>query len=317
LKIIEKMGADILRLWVSSADYRGDVAASENIMNQAAEAYRKIRNTCRFILGNLYDFHPDSHRVGYESLPELERWVMLKLHKLIQRVTRAYEEFEFHVVYHSVHNFCTVDLSAVYFDIIKDRLYTSASDSPGRRAAQTVLYDVIQALVRLLTPILAFTTEEIWQHLRRDGDPVSVQLTDWSTVDEKYLDPTLEERWDRILKAREVVTKALEIARQEKKIGHSLGAAVSFYADPGWRELLGSVDSLASIFIVSQVSLHDIEEKPDDSIQVEGVPGLWVAVRPAPGQKCERCWIISPEVGRDEEHPTLCSKCLSVVKELS
>ncbi len=315
LKIIEKMGADILRLWVSSADYRGDVAASENIMNQAAEAYRKIRNTCRFILGNLYDFDPDLHRVEYDSLPELERWVLLKLHKLIQRVTRAYEEFEFHVVYHSVHNFCTVDLSAIYFDIIKDRLYTSAPDARGRRAAQTVLYDVIHALVRLLTPILAFTTEEIWQHLRRGQDPVSVQLTEWPTVDERCLNPDLEEKWDRILKARDVVTKALEVARQEKKIGHSLGAAVFFYADDDWRELLGSVDELNSIFIVSQVNFHDIEERPGDSVQAEGVPGLWVAVRPASGQKCERCWIISPEVGRDSEHPTLCPRCLSVVRK--
>lgn len=314
LNIIEKMGADILRLWVSSADYRGDVAASENIMNQAAEAYRKIRNTCRFILGNLYDFQPEQDRVKYEDLPELERWVLLKLHKLIQRVTRAYEDFEFHVVYHSVHNFCTVDLSAVYFDIIKDRLYTSAPDSQGRRAAQTVLYEVIQALVRILTPVLAFTTEEIWQYLRGKGDPVSVQLTEWPLVDERYLDPVLEERWDKILKAREVVTKALEVARQEKRIGHSLGAAVSIYADEEWRELLESIESIGSIFIVSQVGLYKADDRPAGSVELEDVQGLWVAVEPASGQKCERCWVITPEVGTDPEHPTLCPRCLAVVK---
>jgi len=313
LKIIDKMGADILRLWVSSADYRNDVAASENILKQAAEAYRKIRNTCRFILGNIADFHVQQDRVAYEDMNNLDRWALLKLHKLIQRVTRAYNDYEFHVVYHSIHNFCTVDMSAVYFDIIKDRLYTSLPDSQGRRAVQTVLYEVIHALVRMLMPILAFTTEEMWQHLRGENDPLSVQLTDWPQVNERYLDPELEAWGERILKTREVVAKALELARQEKIIGHSLGAAVTIYASEDWCSLLKLVEDLSDILIVSRVEVLPAELHPADSLALDAVPGIWVRVSPAPGEKCERCWIISPEVGQNPVHPTLCRRCLEVV----
>lgn len=313
LKIIEKMGADILRLWVSSADYRGDVAASDNIMKQAAEAYRKIRNTARFMLGNIADFDIKEHRVLYQDMPELDRWALLKLHKLIRRVTRAYEEFEFHVVYHAIHNFCTVDMSAVYFDIIKDRLYTSAGGSKERRSAQTVLYEVVHALVRMLVPILAFTTEEIWQYLRSDDDPVSIQLTEWPEVNEQYLDAELEERGERILKAREVVAKALERARQDKKIGHSLGAAVSIYADEEWYEFLQTVVEPRELFIVSKVDLYPADMKPGDSLSLETVPGLWVSVSAAPGEKCERCWVISTDVGKNQLKAALCPRCLEVV----
>ncbi|NMA63834.1 MAG: isoleucine--tRNA ligase [Syntrophomonadaceae bacterium] len=317
LKITDRMGADILRLWVASADYRGDIAASDNIMKQAAEAYRKIRNTCRFILGNIADFDYQQHRVPYEEMGELDRWALLRLHKLIARVSQAYDDFEFHVVYHGIHNFCTIDMSAVYFDIIKDRLYTSPEAAPERRAAQTVLYEVIQAVVRMLTPVLAFTTEEIWQYLRREDEPASVQMTDWPRVNEQYLDPELEERGERMLKAREVVAKALEMARQQKIIGHSLGAAVIIYADDEWRALLESVADLSGIFIVSRAEVQPADSRSDDSLALETVPGLWVSVAAAPGEKCERCWIISPEVGQDDEHVTLCRRCVSVVADTS
>lgn len=316
LEMIEELGADILRLWVSSVDYRTDVSASDRIMRQLAEAYRKIRNTCRFILGNLFDFDPDRDRVSPEQMNELDRWALLKLNKLIARVTRAYRNYEFHLVYHSIHNFCTVDMSAIYLDIIKDRLYTSHSNSLERRAAQTVMYDVIHALVRILSPILAFTSEEIWSYLKREGDPISVQLAGWPTADESTQDPELEAKWERIFKAREVVSKALEEARRSKIIGHSLGASVHIVASSQWLEDLRSVPDLDKIFIVSGVSLEPGESREDGYVSLEEVPGIWVKVQQASGSKCERCWVYSPTVGEDETHPTLCSRCLDVVTRL-
>lgn len=184
LEVINEMGADILRLWVSSADYRSDVAVSPGILKQATESYRKIRNTFRYMLGNLYDFDVNQDRVPYDQLLELDKWAILKLAKLVKRVTKAYDDYEFHVVYHGVHNFCTVDLSAFYLDVVKDRLYTSQASSLERRSAQTVIYDICTALVKVLTPILAFTTEEIWSYLPLENKPESVQLAGWPSIEE-------------------------------------------------------------------------------------------------------------------------------------
>ncbi|MGE5395974.1 MAG: isoleucine--tRNA ligase [Chitinophagales bacterium] len=316
LKLTEEMGADILRLWVSSADYRNDVAASDNIMKQSAEAYRKIRNTCRFVLGNLYDFDPERDRVAPADMSELDRWALLKLVRLVKRVTKAYENYEFHVVYHSIHNFCTIDTSAIYFDIIKDILYCDAPDSQARRAAQTVIYDIVQALVRMLTPILAYTTEEIWQYLRKENDPISIQLVDWPVVDESLLDAELENRWEKILRVRETVAKALEEARRAKVTGHSLGARVIVAADETNQAFLKDIPGLDKIFIVSEVVIAGQESVDDSYISLEDVSGIWVKIEPASGDKCERCWIYSPEVGEDSEHSTLCPRCVDVVKKL-
>lgn len=316
LAMTREMGADILRLWVSSADYRNDVSVSKNIMRQCAEAYRKIRNTCRFILSNLYDFDPEKNRVPYGEMKDLDRWALLKLDKLVRRVTRAYQEYEFHVVFHSIHKFCTVELSNIYFDILKDELYCSHPDAPGRRAAQTVLNELIHALVVMLTPILAFTSEEIWSHLRRPEEPESVQMLNWPEPVDDYQDEDLENRVDRLLSARDVVTKALEEARGSKTIGHSLGARVAVYADSGWLEILQSGYDLARIFIVSRVDVMKAEERSPEALSIEEVPGLWVEVQAAAGGKCERCWIIETTVGEDSNNPTLCHRCAEVVKLL-
>ncbi len=316
LKLIDELGADILRLWVSSVDYRNDVSASDNIMKQLAEAYRKIRNTCRFIIGNLFDFDPQKDRQTPEQMNELDRWALLKLNKLIMRVTRAYRNYEFHLVYHSIHNFCTVDMSAIYLDIIKDRLYTSHRESPARRAAQTVMFDVIQALVRILSPILAFTSEEIWRYLKRDADPISVQLAGWPVADESMLDPVLEAKWERVFKVREVVAKALEDARRNKTIGHSLGARVDLVLSSEWMEDLQSIPDLDKIFIVSQVSLAVGEPTESGYVELEEISGVWVKVQPAKGNKCERCWVFSPTVGEDTTHQTLCKRCLDIIEQM-
>ena len=313
LKITADMGADILRLWVSSVDYRNDVALSHNIIKQTAEAYRKIRNTCRFILGNLFDFDPDRDNVPYEQLTELDQWALSKLHKLIKRVSQAYEDYEFHVVFHSIHNFCTVDLSNIYFDILKDKLYCSRPESAERKAAQTVLYELIQALVVMLTPVLSFTTEEIWKYLKRPGQPESVQLLDWPRSDEAKINDELEDKIDRILKVREVVTKALEEARTSKVIGHSLGASVTIYATDEWLKVLSEIEQMDKIFIVSSAKLAAEDKRPATARGLDEIPGVWVTVEAASGDKCERCWIISPTVGQDPEHTTLCSRCAGVV----
>ncbi|WP_054695784.1 isoleucine--tRNA ligase [Syntrophomonas palmitatica] len=316
LKMINEMGADILRLWVASADYRNDVSVSNNIIRQSAEAYRKIRNTCRFILGNLYDFDPERDRMEYAQLTELDKWALLKLDKLVRRVSKAYDEYEFHVVFHSVHNFCTIDLSTIYFDILKDKLYCSLPQDPERRAAQNVLYDIINALATILAPVLAFTTEEVWRYLRRDTDPVSVQLLDWPKVHDDYLNDELETRMNQVLALREVVTKSLEEARGRKAIGHSLGARVEIYADDKWMGILNKTPNMDKILIVSALEIKDAKNRPADATSLEGVDGVWVKVAAASGEKCERCWIIDTSVGENHQHPTLCKRCSTVVEQL-
>jgi len=315
-KVIKQLGADILRLWVSSADYRGDLAVSPNILKQITEAYRKIRNTCRFLIGNLYDFDPAKDRVKYEQLLEIDRWALLKLQKLIQRVIAAYRDYEYHVVHHAVHGFCTVDMSSLYLDIIKDRLYTAPARSTERRAAQTVLYEILTALVRLLAPVLAFTSEEIWRYVPGDkGGVVSVQLADMPEVKEEYLDEELEQKWERLLEVRGQVTKVLEMARRDKVIGNSLEASVNLYAD---EELYSFLEPMAgelpTIFIVSAVVLKPLNEAPDDVKRFETHPELAVSIQQAKGEKCERCWMYHEDVGADPEHPTICPKCVQAIK---
>jgi isoleucyl-tRNA synthetase len=315
LKMIDQMGADILRLWVSSADYRNDVSVSDNIIKQSAEAYRKIRNTCRFMLGNLFDFDPEKDTVAYDALTDLDKWALHKMEKLVRKVTQAYEQYEFHVAFHSVHNFCTVDLSNIYFDILKDKLYCSLPNDPERKAAQTVLFKLINSLVLLLSPVLTFTSEEIWSHVRREGQPDSIQLMEWPEPEDGYLNDELENRIDRLLQVREVVTKALEEARVNKVIGHSLGADVTIYAGPNWSELLNKTENLEKFFIVSAVEVTG-EPAAADAVRLEYVSGVAVSVKAASGQKCERCWIIEPTDRKDNETP-LCKRCSQVVNTLT
>ncbi|MGE5473638.1 MAG: isoleucine--tRNA ligase [Ignavibacteriales bacterium] len=313
LEIIKEFGADVLRLWVASADYQNDVRVSKEIIKQMSEVYRKIRNTARFILGNISDFEPDAHGVQYSELQEIDKWALMKLMKLINRVTQAFEDYEYHVVYHSIHNFCVVDMSNFYLDIIKDRLYTSKADSVERRSAQTAMYEILDALVRMLTPMLAFTTEEIWQYMphRKSHDKESILLNEWPTVNEKYIDEKLEEKWNKILDIRSDVSKALEVARTEKVIGHSLNAKVTLYADEKNLAFLSGIkDDLVTIFIVSAVELA----KGSAGLAKGELTGLEIKVESAHGDKCERCWMYSESVGKDAEHPTLCGRCSSVVK---
>lgn len=310
--IISKYGADILRLWVASSDYHADVRVSPEILKQLSDNYRKIRNTARYCIGNLYDFNPDTDMVGLDELEELDKYALMKLDELLETARGGFEVYEYHTAAHAIHNFCVVDMSNFYFDVLKDRLYTSAPASKTRRAAQTVLYKVLDALTLLMTPILAFTADEIWKSMPHDSSrnaesPLfnEIPKPEFIEADAEFMN-----KWDRIHSVREDVQKALELARNEKKIGKSLEAKVTLFADGELLEFLNGVeDSLAEIFIVSEVEVA--QGKGDFAGNVEG---LSVSISKAEGEKCERCWTFSKTVGECSEHPTLCAKCAAVIK---
>jgi isoleucyl-tRNA synthetase len=316
--LIPKYGAEVLRLWAAAEDYTEDIRLSEEILNRLADAYRRIRNTCRFLLGNLADFDPANHRQPYAALDELDRWALLRLGRLINRVRKAYEEYQFHTVFHSLHNFCAVDLSALYLDIVKDRLYTSAPTAPGRRAAQTACYELLLALTRLMAPILTFTAEEVWGFIPGDGKAESVHLALFPEVPLAWLDEPLEREWERLLEVRREVAKALEQARRTGGIGSALEARVVMVQAPeDLPELLRRKRSLlASLFIVSEVTWGAAGETPLVRYESQEIPGFVVEVTRARGEKCERCWVWSERVGDDAGHPTLCERCVPVVRSL-
>jgi isoleucyl-tRNA synthetase len=310
--VIKQSGAEVLRLWVAAQDYREDLRISQEILNHLVEAYRKIRNTCRFLLSNLYDFDPTVHRVPYERLPELDRWALLRLGEVIPRVKRGYEEFEFHTIFHALNNFCAVDLSAIYLDILKDRLYTFHRDSPLRRSSQTVLFDALVALTKLMAPILSFTADEIWRMLpdavRRGAETCSVHLVSFPEPDPKWQDTELAQRWERLLQVREAVLAALEEKRRGKLIGSSLEARIVIDANPDRYELLRRyVQDLPTIFIVSDVEFRQVHNLPLN-------PDFTVRVEKATGNKCERCWNYRAAVGTFPDHPTLCDRCVEAIR---
>ncbi len=303
-EVINKLGADVLRLWVSAEDYKDDIKISDEILKRLADSYFRIRNTYRFLLGNLFDFDPEKDRIPYSDLYEIDRWALHRLQKLISRVREAYERFEFHTVYHSVQNFCAVEMSSTYLDILKDRLYTFPSRSPGRRSAQTALYEILNGLTRLMAPILSFTSEEVWHYLPGgEGKAESVHLTQFPEVKQDYVDEGLNERWEHLWEIRAMVTKTLEEARKAKKIGLSLDAQVHLSLPEKEYQFLKPYEGeLKSIFIVSSVTLHR-EEK-----------GVSVEVLRADGEKCERCWNYEFSVGKHPEHPTACGRCVEALR---
>jgi isoleucyl-tRNA synthetase len=316
-EICEKWGADLLRLWVASQDYHSDVRMSENVMKQLSEAYFKIRNTFRFALGNLSDFDPSHDAVPADSLEELDRWMLGRTSRLVARCLEFYQSFDFHRVYHALYDFCVVDLSAFYFDILKDRLYTFAAKGCQRRSAQTAIYRIVSALARLLAPILVFTTDEIWKHLPREkAAPSEIHLTRFPTGEWcGFPDEALEARWARLLEVREAVLKSLEEARNAKEINSGLEARVELAADGELGTLLRDYAAwLPTLFIVSQVDL--VKGNAPAGTHSEKLPGLSVAVHRARGKKCERCWNYSVRVGESSDYPTVCERCLPVLREI-
>ena len=313
-EIISKYGADILRLWVASADYHADIRISPEILKQISDNYRKLRNTARYCLGNLYDFDPDKDMVSNEELEELDKYALMKLDEVIAIARKGYDEYEYHTTAHALHNFCVVDMSNFYFDVLKDRLYTTAPDSKSRRAAQTVLYKVLDALTLILTPILAFTCDEIWTAMKHDKsrNPEGPLFNSIPTADYIETDEAFIAKWDRIHEIRTDVQKALELARNEKVIGKPLEAKVTLYADGELADFLKSeLKSLPEIFITSAVEIADGEGEFKGDVK-----GLSITVNKADGEKCERCWKFSDTVGQDSEHPTLCAHCAETMKQL-
>jgi isoleucyl-tRNA synthetase len=311
-EVIDKYGAEVVRLWVSAADYRDDIRISREILSHLAEAYRRIRNTSRYLLGNLSDFDPDTDMIPDEQLLEIDRWALHRLQKLIQRVEKAYNEFEFHVVFHSIHNFCAVDMSAFYLDILKDRLYTSKASSVERRSGQITMYRILSAMVRLMAPVLSFTADEVWGYMKESATVTSIFLSSFPKVEQKLIDNALETRWEKILAIRSEAAKVLEALRRDKKIGHSLDAVVTLYVGADLHLFLNAYKKdLAFIFIVSSVQIAKESEAPADSYVSDIIKELRISAGLASGTKCGRCWMYSEAVGTVTNHPGICARCAS------
>ena len=305
-EIIDQYGADILRLWVASSDYHADIRISKDILKQLSESYRKIRNTARYILGNLSDFDPSKDMVSVDELYPIDKWAIVKLNELIAKTKNAYDTYEFHQVYHSVHNFCVVDMSNFYLDVLKDRLYTEKADSKSRRAAQTAIYIIVDAMTRMISPILAYTSDEIWKYMPHtaENNTENVVFNDMPQEIAISVEDGFMAKWDRIHELRDTVKKSLEAFIKDKTIKSSLEATVTLSANGEALEFLNSVkDELAAAFIVSAVIVNE-----SDNAEIQ------VAVEKANGGKCERCWSISETVGTNDEHPTLCSRCCEILK---
>jgi isoleucyl-tRNA synthetase len=317
-EICDKWGADLLRLWVGSQEYQADVKMSDRVMTQLSEAYRKIRNTFRFALGNLNDFHPSLDALPNDQLDEMDQWMLERTADLVKRCREWYQAYEFHRVYHAIHDFCVVDLSSFYYDVLKDRLYTKAPKNKSRRSAQTAVWKITSALVRLAVPILVFTTEEIWKYFpRAAGEPESVHMSLFPEESELRtgIAPAKVETWELLGRVRSEVLKALEVARNEKKLINSgLEAKVLLNADLELKaKLKHYLPQLPGLFIVSQVELINAGA---GEFKSETVPSLEVTVQRADGKKCERCWNYSTRVGENARYPTICERCSEAIAEI-
>ena len=306
-EVVEQYGADILRLWVASSDYHADIRISKDILKQLSESYRKIRNTARYILSNLYDFDPDKDMVSLDELLPIDKWAVYKLAELNKKVREGYDAYEFHNVYHAIHNFCVIDMSNFYLDVLKDRLYTEKADCKERRAAQTAIYIILDAMTRMLTPILAYTSDEIWKYMPH-AQGVNEQHAVYNAMPEipdVGADDAFIARWDKIHELRDIVKKSIEEAVSKKLVKASLECSVTLSCTGEEYDFIKSVeDELKTAFIVSGVKLVNDESAKELSVTVEK----------AEGEKCERCWTYSTTVGQDAEFPCVCARCASVLR---
>ena len=305
-KVMQTLGADILRLWVSATDYRNEMNVSDEILKRMADAYRRIRNTARYLLANLDRFDPDADCVSAGDMLELDKWVLLETARLQEEIIRAYGEFQFHLIYQKLHHYCVVTLGGFYLDIIKDRMYTLQRRSLARRSAQTAMYHIAEAFVRWLAPVLSFTADEIWQHMpgqRRE----SVFLEEWYR---EFPAVTIKDHWPRVIRVREEVSRELERLRTEGAIGSSLDAEVQLYCSGADRIALDYLgDELRFVFITSRADVYGETERPDDARQSE-LDGLWIKVTASAHAKCVRCWHRCEDIGVDPAHPELCGRCV-------
>jgi isoleucyl-tRNA synthetase len=311
-EVIERSGAEILRLWVAAEDYRDDMRISEPILKQLAEAYRRFRNTARFMLGNLYDFDPQQHWVPWDEREELDRLALSWLAQLVERVKKAYQVFEFHLAFHRLHQFCTVEMSALYLDILKDRLYTSPAAAPARRSAQSTLWELLRDLTRLMAPILSFTAEEVWSFLPGRDHQESVHLTAFPDPAPGFPDPALLSKYDFLLKVRGEINRGLEEARKAKLISAALEARVTLGATGELQEKLKS--RVTELKTLTQVAELQVTPTPGTGLAGQELTDLWVQVEPSAGGKCVRCWFRSPTVGQEPKHPQLCQRCCQALE---
>ena len=308
--IVEKYGADILRLWVSSVDYREDVRISENILQQMSDAYRRIRNTARFLMGNLNDFDYKNKKVNYNDMYEIDKWALHKLEELKEKTTQYYDKYEFYSLFQEISYFCSIDMSSFYLDIVKDRLYCEEKDSLERRSTQTVLAEALKVLVRIISPVLSFTADEIWERIPEAlKDEESVHLSSWIDLIPEYKNDELAKKWSKIQHLRKEVNKKLEAERQNGLIGHSLDARVLLKVDNADFDFLKDYteDEVSDLFIVSQTKFVN------DELEQSEISGISIGVIKALGKKCERCWKYHEEVGNDPEHPDVCPRCAKVL----
>ncbi|RPI49602.1 MAG: isoleucine--tRNA ligase, partial [Deltaproteobacteria bacterium] len=315
--IIKKYGAEVLRLWVSAEDYQDDIKISNEILQRLTEAYRKIRNTIRYLLSNLSDFDPDKHSLDFDRLEALDRWALVRLGEINTNVKHAYKEFKFHGVFRQIQQFCIVDLSALYLDILKDRLYCEHPESRIRRSAQTAIYRIAHDRLLLRAPILSFTAEEAWGHMPGD-EAESVFLAELPDPPPISIDKSFNAEWELLWKIRGEVTKALELARKEKRIGLALDAKVLLKAPEDMTDFLEEhSEILRTITIVSQLDLSGKLDSEDSTVwQSDGIEGLAIKVIRAAGEKCARCWTWSEDVGKDPLWPDVCGRCSGVLGNL-
>lgn len=312
-EIVNQYGADILRLWVASSDYHADIRISKDILKQLSEAYRKIRNTARFILGCINDFDPDKDSVSLDELEPIDKWALSRLDELNKKVRESYEKFEYHIIFHAVHNFCVVDMSNFYLDVLKDRLYVEKADSKTRRAAQTAIYKILDSLTLMLAPIITFTADEIWQFMPHDSsrNTEHIVLNEYPALTGVEVDGDFTTKWELLHAVRDDVKKAVENARKEKVIGASLDAEIELFADGEMLDFLkANENELPAIFIASAVRVTE-----GNGGDFHGELPIGVTVRKASGEKCERCWSYSDTVGKSSDHPTLCARCAAIISE--
>jgi isoleucyl-tRNA synthetase len=313
-QVVSQSGADILRLWVVASDYSEDLRIGKEILKYQADVYRRLRNTLRYLLGALDGFS-ETERIAAKDMPELERYILHRLAETDALVRQTAEAYDFHTMFTALHNFCAVDLSAFYFDVRKDSLYCDAPDALRRRATRTVLDHVFEHLVRWLAPVLCFTAEEAWLSRHGDAEDSSVHLQLYRDIPAGWRDEALGAKWAKIRELRRVVTGAIELERAQKRLGSSLQAAVDIFAAPDWAAPVAGID-LPELCITSAAALK-LGEVPADAFTLGDVPGVGVRVALAPGEKCERCWRVLPEVGADKAHADLCHRCADAVESLA
>jgi isoleucyl-tRNA synthetase len=310
-KVMNSLGADVLRLWVSATDYSGEMSISDEILKRMSESYRRIRNTVRFLLGNLHGFDPVRDAVPLDQLIDFDVWAIRRAQAVQEEVVTAYRDYQFHQVYQRVHNFCVSDLGGLYLDVLKDRVYTTPATSLPRRSAQTAMFHIVQAMVGWLAPILSFTAEEIWQALPGADRAKSVFFTRWHEFPAL---PASKLDWDALIQLRQAAQRDLEKLREAGTIGAPLEAEVDVYALPELAAPLSAAgDELRFLTITAATRVHVVDSAPADAVAAETgnavVPGLWLAARRSGGTKCVRCWHLTDDVGSDAAHPELCGRC--------